>query len=552
MAAPNDESLPLEYSESSAKRRAPKKLQSIGLGQFRNQGVAHHLQPGSAAAIFNKQKAEQRMEEWLRGKPVEKEKGKKKAKKSAKSRKGEAALATTKDGGVEGSTGDLSTGPTVAVAQMGQGKAPMEQGKTQNHEQGGVSTVTKAPTRKKVIKIVTVDRRIKPAQGAWGQRAVENAKNAAPKAVATSYSTTPISIDVADGEAFATVTPTIKLPTPEPMIPRAAAAQPKTATTKTIPNKTVRKPATKSRALKKSQAPMWSEDDSDEDGQDEDEINDLLLSSRPAASTTKAPRGRTTKNSNLRKKPTQDQPTPQKQKEKKKRQVHFAPPTASPEEGDETTSSSTNVNTSLKQNNESASQKKKQQQPTHVPPTPYTTLSLPRANFHIPSQPQPPQTPADPANLADDENSQILSAKNTPTSTQKKPKTPTPNIQKPTFTHNPSSAAAKKQRAQEKQQQQQQQQQEQPPPPPRKIGVAHPPQPKRARATTNDDDHNDSAHDSAAPVSKKAKTTAETSKPTKKEKPDLPARKKKGVATKVKAKRARAVVSDDSDDDDGE
>lgn len=542
MAAPNEESLPLEYSESSAKRRAPKKLQGIGLGQFRNQGVAHYLQPGSAAAIFNKQKAEQRMEVWLRGKPAaspqEKEKGKKKAKKGAKSKKGEAALATTKDAGVEGSTGDLSTGPTVAVAQMGQGKAPIRQGKTQDHEQGDASTVAKAPTRKKVIKIVTVDRRIKPAQGAWGQRAVENAKNAAPKAVATSYSTTPISIDVADGEAFATVTPTTKLPTSEPVIPRAAAALPKIATTKTIPNKTVCKPATKSRASKKSQAPMWSDDDSDEDDQDEDEINDLLLSSRPAASTTKTPRGRTTKNSNLRKKATQDQPTPQKQNQKK-RQVRFAPPTASPEEGDEI-----NNNTATNPNPKPKTTSKKQT--NHTPPTPYTTLNLPQANFHIPSShPKPNQTPSSPANLADDEDSQILSSKKqAPKNPQKKkkPQIPTSNIQKPTFTHNPSSAAAKKQRAQEKEQQEQE--------PPRRKGVAHPPQPKRARATTNDDDHNDSANDSAAPVSKKAKTTAETSKPTTKKQDDLPARKKKGVATKPKAKRARAVVSDDSDDDD--
>ena len=132
MASPTDGSLPLEYSEPSAKRRGPKKLQNIGVSQFRNQGVPHHFQPGSAAATFNKQKAEQQMEAWLRRAPAKtpqdeaKGKGKKKAKKGAKSKKDEATETTTKDAGVEGSNGDLGTGPVVAVAQMGQGKAAVE------------------------------------------------------------------------------------------------------------------------------------------------------------------------------------------------------------------------------------------------------------------------------------------------------------------------------------------------------------------------------------------------------------------------------------------
>ena len=569
MASPGDESLPLEYSESSAKRRAPKKLQNIGLGQFRNQGVAHHFQPGSAAAIFNKQKAEQRMDAWLRERPAktpqEKEKGKKKAEKSAKSKKDEATSTTTKDAGVDGSNGDLSTGPTVAVAQMGQDKPATEPVKPQDQTQGDASTVAKAPTRKKVIKIATVDRRVKPTQGAWGQRAAETAKKAAPKAVATSYSTTPITIDVEDGEAFATAIPAPKLPTPEPIIPRAAATKPNSVSTLDDSGKTVRKPATKSRASKKSQAPMWSDSDSDEDDQEEDDIDDLLFSSRTAASTTKTPRGRTTKNSstsksyNPRGHLTRDQPTPQM----KKRQVHFED-FASPEkeekededDHDDEITSSSNTTSITSQNSKPTSKK----QTNHPPPTPYSTLDLPQANFNNPtSQPKPNQT-SSPPNLADDEDSQILSANKLSTPQQKIPTTPIPNP-KPTFTHNPSSAAAKKKRAQQKKQQQQQQQGQQDSPPRRKSEV-HPPQLKRARASTetannnnnNNYDDDDDFHDSATPVSKKAKTTAETTKPTKstKKKQDLPARKKKGVATKVKAKRARAVVEEESDDGDDE
>ena len=556
MATPSDESLPLEFSESSTKRRAPKKLQNIGIGQFKRPGVAHHLQPGSAAAIFNKQKAEQQTEAWLRRAPTNapqdgaKGKGKRKAKKGAKSRKDEATSTTTKDGDVEGSNDDLSTRPVVAVAQMGQGKSATEHGKAQDQTQGVASTVAKARIRK-VIKVVTVDRRVKPTQGAWGQRAVKNAKHAAAKAVTTSYSTTPIIIDAADGELSATVMPTPKLPAPEPVIPRVAAVQPKSVPVQSLSTKTVRKPATKSRVPKKSQAPMWSDSDSENDDQDQDDIYDLLLSSRTAGSTTKTTRGRTTKNSStsknssLRDRPTRNQPKPQK-----KRQVRFAP-TISPEEEEEeeadesTTSSNTTANQTRNPNTTSQKQQTNQQ-----PPTPYSTLDLPQANFHIPSQAQPKQTPSpSPAELADDEDSYVLSAeKEAPIAKNKSKAAPTPSP-RPAFTPNPFSASAKK-RAQDKEKEQEQEQER----PPRRKGVAHPPQAKRARATTttNDVDDDNEANDSAAPMSKKAKTGGEKTKSTTKKKQDLPARKKKGVATKVMAKRVRAAVryESDSEDDD--
>lgn len=308
MAAPSDESVPLEYMASSTTRRAPKKLQGIGIGQFRKQGVAHQFHPNSAAGILHKQKAEQRMEDWLRGAPKTvsqenaKGKGTKKAKNAAKSKKNEATSTTTKDAGVKGSTGNLSTGPAVAVAQMGQGKTAGEHGKTLDHTQGDASVVAKAPIRRKV-KIATVNRHVKPTQGAWGQRAAENAKKTALKVTAPSYSTTPITIGETDGELSATVIPQPKPPTPEAIIPRAAVAQPKNLSTQRVPTKTTRKQ--KSRASKKSQALMWSDND-DDDAQDEDDLNDSLFSSHPASPSTKKPRSRSTRNSNLRGKATRD------------------------------------------------------------------------------------------------------------------------------------------------------------------------------------------------------------------------------------------------------
>lgn len=551
MAGPSDESLPLEFSESSTKRRAPKKLQNIGIGQFKRPGVAHHLQPGSAAAIFNKQKAEQQTEAWLRRAPTNapqdgaKGKGKRKAKKGAKSRKDEATSTTTKDADDESFSGDLSTRPVVAVAQMGRGKSATENGKTQDQTQGDARKAVKARTRK-VIKVVTVDRRVKATQGAWGQRAVENAKHAAAKAITTSYSTTPITIDAADGELSATVMPTPKPPTPEPIIPRAAAVKPKSVSTKTV-----RKPATKSRVPKKFQAPMWSDSDSENDDQDQDDIYDLLLSSRTAGSTMKTTRGRTTKNSSLRNKPARDQPKPQK-----KRQVRFAP-TTSPEdeeeeeeegEGEEADKGATSSNTTADQTRNPKPTSRKQQT-NQQPPMPYSTLDLPQANFHISSQAQTKQTTSpSPAELADDEDSYVLSPEKEAPIAKNKSKAPPTTSPWPAFTPNPFSASAKK-RAQDKEQEQEQDR------PPRRKGVAHPPQPKRARATTTtDDDDDDEANDSAAPVSKKAKTSGEKTKSTTKKKQDLPARKKKGVATKIKAKRARAVVryESDIDDDDDE
>jgi hypothetical protein len=561
MAAPSDEGVPLEYSGPSNTRRGPKKLQDIGIGRFKRQGVAQHFHPNSAAGIFNKQAAEQRTEAWLRGAPVDakQEKAKKrKTKKGAKSKKDEAAA--TMNAGVEGSTGDLGTGPAVAVAQMGQGKAAVEHGKSQDQTQGDVGTVTKAPSRK-AVRIVSVPRYVKPTSGTWGQRAVENAKKAAAKAVATSYSTTPITIGESDGDLVATVIPTSKPPTPKPVIPRAAAAKPKSVSTQNVSTqgvttKTVRKPSTKSRASKKPQAPMWSDDDSDDQDQDEDELNDSLFSSRTTTSKTKTSHSRTTKNSgatkapNSRKKPNRDQPTPQKKKE-----VRFAP-TASPEEAEAaetTTSDSTTTNT--QQNPQPTSEEKQQQQPANQPPTPYSTLNLPQALFYVP--PQPKQTPSDPAELADDEDSQILSAKKAP-SAQRKNTTPTQNPKpttKPTFTPTPvftptpssnsASKPASKRRTEAKENQ-----------PPRRKGVAQPPLPKRARATTtetkksnSDDTYEDfDANDSAGPARKKPKPNVEKTKFTNKS--DLPAPKKKGVATKVKAKRARPVAGVESDDDD--
>jgi hypothetical protein len=558
MAAPGEESVPLEYSGPSNTRRGPKKLQDIGIGRFKRQGVAQHFHPNSAAGIFNKQAAERRTEAWLRGAPVDAQKDKakkKKAKKGAESKKDEATEITAEDASVEGAKSNLSTGPAVAVAQMGQGKKAVEHGKSQNQTQGEVSTATKAPSTK-AVRIVTIPRYVKPTSGTWGQRAVENAKKAAAKAVARSYSTTPITIGESDGELVATVIPTSKPPTPKPVVPRPAAAKPKSVPTQSASTKTVRKPSPKSRASKKSQAPMWSDDDSDDQDQDEDELNDSLFSSRTATSTTKTPRSRTIKNSgasrtcNPRRK-TRDQPTPQK-----KRQVRFAS-TASPEEAVETTET-INTTSVTQQNPQPASKKQQQQQqPANPPPTPYSTLDLPQAIFHVPSQPK--QTPSDPAELADDEDSQILSAKKVP-SAQRKATTPTQN-KKPTFTptpvftpmpvftptpsSTPASKSASKKRAEEKEDH-----------PPRRKGVAQPPLPKRARATSesrkknnSDDTYDDSdANDSAGPARKKAKTTVETKKSTKDK--DLPARKKKGVATKVKPKRARPAVGDESDDDD--
>lgn len=508
MAAPSDESVPLEYMASSTTRRAPKKLQGIGIGQFRKQGVAHQFHPNSAAGILHKQKAEQRMEDWLRGAPANapqgnaKGKRKKKAKNDAKSKKNEATSSTIKDTGVEGSTDNVGTGPAVAVAQMGQGKTAGEHGKMQ----GDTSTAAKAPTRKRV-KIVTVDRHVKPTQGAWGQRAAENAKKAALRATAPSYSTTPIIIGETDGELSATVIPQPKPPTPEPIIPRAAVAQPKSVPAESISTKTVRKSSTKPRASKKSQAPMWSDDDDDDD-QEEDDLNDSLFSSHPVSSSTKQSRSRTTRNSNPHGKATRDEPTPQK-----KRQVRFAPTASSEEEGVEevetTTKSNHNHNhnqTNTHQAPKPASQKQQQQQQQ-----PYNPLHLPQAAFHIPSKPT--QTPSDPANLADDEDSQILSAKKTQNA-QKESTTPKTNPN-PASPATPSFTQAKKRMDEQT--------------PPRRKGVAGPPLPKRARATAEID--NDSANDSAAPASKKAKTSGEKAKAAKK---DPAVRKKKGVARKVK------------------
>jgi hypothetical protein len=556
MAAPGEEGVPLEYSGPSNTRRGPKKLQDIGIGRFKRQGVAQHFHPNSAAGIFNKQAAEQRTEAWLRGTPAnaqkDKAKSKTKARRGAKSKEDDATSTTTKDAVVEGRKGNRSTGPAVAVAQMGQGKKAVEHGKSQDQTQGDASTVMKAPSRK-AVRIVEVPRHVKPTSGPWGQRAVENAKKAAAKAVATSYATTPITIEDTDGELSTTVIPTTpELPIPKPIIPRAAALKPKSVPTQNVTTKTARKPATKSRASKKAQAPMWSDSDSDDQDQDEDDLNDSLFSSRIASPATRTPRSRTTKNSGTSKKPnprrkTRDQSTPQK-----KRQVRFAP-SQSPEEAEEAESISTNITSTTQQNPKPASQKQQQQQPTNPRPTPYSTLNLPQALFYVP--PRPKQTPSDPAELADDEDSQILSAQRFPSAQRKKTTTAIQNP-KPTFTPTPvftptpsltpaSKSASKKSAEQE---------------PPRRKGVAQPPFPKRARATNttekkknnsdNDNDNDFDANDSAGPARKKAKPTVEkTTKSTNKN--DLPARKKKkGVATKVKPKRARPVVGDESDDDD--
>ena len=67
MSAPEDRNPPLEYVASSSGRRKTKKLQNISLAQLVRPGIAHHVQPGSAAATLNRQRAEQRREAWLGG-----------------------------------------------------------------------------------------------------------------------------------------------------------------------------------------------------------------------------------------------------------------------------------------------------------------------------------------------------------------------------------------------------------------------------------------------------------------------------------------------------
>lgn len=419
MAAPNDdENVPLEYWASSGTGRASKNLQDIGIGRFKRQGVAQHFHPNSAAGILNRQAAEQRMDAWLRRAPVD-AKGKKKAKKAAKSKKSEATSTTTKDAGEE-----VTKGPAVAVAKMGQDKAAVEHVKTLYEIQGQAGMVAKAPTRK-AVKVVTVPRYVKPTQGAWGQRAAENAKKAALKAATPSYSPTPITIGLTDGEPSATVTPTPKLPTPEPIIPRAAPAKPKSVSTQSASIKTVRKPATKSRAAKKSPSPIaWGDSD---DG-DQDDAVDSLFSSRNATPSTKTTRTRTTKNSstsrnsNLRRNLTRDQPTPQK-----KRQVRFEP-SQSPEEEADTT---TNPKTTAQQESKPASQKKKrqqQQQPTHLLPTPFSTFSLPKQtstshlNPNKPLQTQPSSPTTKTPNSSRRKKLQALSRRNQ----QPHPPTPIP------------------------------------------------------------------------------------------------------------------------------
>ena len=494
MTAPSEERVLLEFSVSPAKRRAPKKLQDIGIGQFKRQGVAHHIQPNSAAAQLNKQKAEQRTEIWLgRGpsmapvdKPQDKAKGKKKAKTGTKDKK-DAATATdtaTAHAGVKCATCKSGTGPVNEVEQKKHDEVLDEHVETPKHSQDLDSMAPKAPTWK-VIKIVTVSRHVKPIQGTWGHRAVENAKRAAPKIIATTYPTTPITIDVSDGELIATIKPTPKLPSPKPTVPSA------TVRPRNIPTNTMRKAPVKVRAPKKSQAPMWS-DDSQGEQDEQDNIDDLLVSSRSGGSATKGTPSRTVEKSSAddqRRKGTRAQSTSQK------RQVRFEP---SDRSGDGyRTAPQRKTNPTKKQTSKIDPAKSATSAQTHTSNPQSLSPSHIKENL-------------DPGELSDDEESEThtnaISAKTT-------------------ATHRTSSAPASKL-------------QRRPVTPARKKGVAGKPVPKRARAAEIDNDMG-----ATAPPNKKAKTSAQP-KSTKK---DTPVR-KEGVATKVARKRTKPVFGDESDE----
>jgi hypothetical protein len=511
MAPPDDGRVPIEFSANSTKRRAPKKLQDVGIAQFRRQGVAHHVHANSAAATLNKQKADQRTETWLgRGlsktpadAPRDKAKGKKKAKSVTKGKR-DAASPTVKNGGLS------ATGTANEDVQMGHNQTASEHVKT--HKRGQEPVVpTPAPTRK-VIKTVTVNRHIKPTQGLWGHRAVENAKKTAPKLGATAYPTTPTTMSMSDGDMIAAVKPTPKPPTPKTIIP-SPAMKSNNPSPKPALNSSGRK-----RAAKKSPPPMFSDDET----VDQDETSGLFVSSKSASPTRKTPQIRTVwlPQANLNTNPIiRSVTTPQADNNTdpyrrdsrapstpQKRQVRFAS-SASAGEGDEM---SDEVVPQQQQKKRSAWKQSSRGNPAKGTTTANTSS---HARSHSPSL---MQENLDPGELSDDEDSELHAQVATAKATSRPKPSSTPAASKPEDL------------------------------PTRRKGVAGPPMPKRARATPAID--NDDHSSDAAPLSKKAKTDIDSSPSTKKK--DLPAR-KKGVASKPVRKKKKPVYKDESFESDG-
>jgi hypothetical protein len=480
----------------------PKKAQNIGIGRFRRQGVAHNTQPGSAAALLSQKAADQRLQEWLRGKaaeaPVEAAKAKGKRK-----RKGKKAAEEEKAGGDT----PAETGKDGNVASKGEQKGQEAAAKnaiTEKAKQNSVSTVVAAPAPIRKLNqtgTYTSARRLTASSGPWGKQIVESAERAALMATATAYEdvTTMAAIKEAARALAATAESQRQSQSASQKdIPYRSIMQSEVAPFKRVRNSAI--VASSSRKKEdKVQRPMWS-DDEDDNNNDQDDFEDNLVSSKSTKSNAKATRRQTATSSNTnrktalsgKKKGHRVQSTPQH------KSVRFSGSASSTESDDKVDKSSLPK--------KSSKPSSKRQTPRMSAPStfnpPSSTSSNNGNNSNINSNSNKPSTPSQShenltqGELSDDEASLLQTNNNPETSPSKPIHPPIPQYQPPPPRPAPKETPPKQQQRAD---------------PSRKKGVARKPEPKRAQAPSSSSEDESDAPTKKRTVRKRKRVVSSSS-----------------------------------------
>jgi hypothetical protein len=454
----------------------PKKAKNVGIGQFRRQGVAHTTQPGSAAALLSQKIADQRLQEWLRGKaerePVEVPKSKAKSKRK---RKGKNAAEEEK---TEGDTPAEAwkDGKPAFKGKKGQEEAAAaaENDTAKKAKQDSVSTVVTAPVGKlNQTGTYTSSRRLTASSGPWGKQIVENAMEAAPMATATAYEdvTTMAAIEAAARAlAAAAEAQRQSQSASQRDIPIRSIVESEFAPAKTASKSAARTQG--SRRKEKVQPPMWSDhEDNDTDKSDFENINP---SSKSTKSNPKTTRRQTTASSRTKRKTALGK--------KKGVRVQSTPQRNTVRSAVSSTESDDKIDKSSRPQKSSKPSSKKQIPRMSAPSTFNPSSSDPSSNRNI-NVPTTPNQPLDQGELSDDDEASEL-LKDPANSPSKPIHSPIPQYQPPP----PRPAPAAKGTPPKQQR----------PDPSHKKGVARKPEPKRTQASSSSDDS-----ESDAPTSKR-------------------------------------------------
>jgi hypothetical protein len=443
----------------------PKKAKNVGIGQFRRQGVAHTTQPGSAAALLSQKIADQRLQEWLRGKaerePVEVPKSKAKSKRK---RKGKNAAEEEK---TEGDTPAEAwkDGKPAFKGKKGQEEAAAaaENDTAKKAKQDSVSTVVTAPVGKlNQTGTYTSSRRLTASSGPWGKQIVENAMEAAPMATATAYEdvTTMAAIEAAARAlAAAAEAQRQSQSASQRDIPIRSIVESEFAPAKTASKSAARTQG--SRRKEKVQPPMWSDhEDNDTDKSDFENINP---SSKSTKSNPKTTRRQTTASSRTKRKTALGK--------KKGVRVQSTPQRNTVRSAVSSTESDDKIDKSSRPQKSSKPSSKKQIPRMSAPSTFNPSSSNRNRNRNI-NEPATPLQTLDQGELSDDEASALLKP---PAKSPSKPlHPPIPQYQPPP----PRPAPAPKETPPKQQR----------PDPSRKKGVARKPEPKRTQASASSND----------------------------------------------------------------